>query len=358
MLRARDAIRHLKEYHPPLGNRQGLRLDFNENTGSCSPRVLERLRNLDGETLARYPERIAAELVLAAKMGVSSEELLLTNGTDEAIHLVCETYLAPEDEVLIVVPTFAMFEIYAAATGARVIQIPAGENFAFPLSSVLSQITTRTRLIAIANPNNPTGTLVPILDLVRLAEAAPAAAVLTDEAYFEFAGETVAPRWRQLPNLFVSRTFSKAYGLAGLRIGVLMGNREQMAMLRRASSPYNLNSVALACLPDALEDQAYVSNYVSEVLRGRARLETELAAWGVRYWPSRANFVLMHLGDKAKLFVHEMRKRGILVRDRSSDYGCRDCVRITVGREEHNQQLFQSLREVLAGVGFLDPVAR
>ena len=118
MLRARDAIRHLKEYHPPLGNRQGLRLDFNENTGSCSPRVLERLRNLDGETLARYPERIAAELVLAAKMGVSSEELLLTNGTDEAIHLVCETYLAPEDDVLIVVPTFAMFEM-ADATSNR-----------------------------------------------------------------------------------------------------------------------------------------------------------------------------------------------------------------------------------------------
>src|SRR5215475_4714605 len=207
MLSGRNPIRQLKEYHPPLGNRHGLRLDFNENTGSCSPRVLERLRHLDGETLARYPERASAEILVASKLGVCRQELLLTNGTDEAIHLICETYLEPEDEVLIVVPTFAMFEIYAAATGARVIQIPAGVDFAFPLSSVLSAITSRTRLIAIANPNNPTGTLVPRRDLLELVEAAPDAAILADEAYFEFAGETMAPRWRQLPNLFVSRTF-------------------------------------------------------------------------------------------------------------------------------------------------------
>lgn len=358
MLRARDSIHHLKEYHPPLGNRQGLRLDFNENTGACSARVLERLRCLDGETLARYPERVSAEALVAAKFGVSSQELLLTNGTDEAIHLVCQTYLEPGDEVLIVVPTFAMFEIYAAATGARVIPVPAGPNFEFPLSSVLSQITSRTRLIAIANPNNPTGTFLPILDLAQLVEAAPGAAVLADEAYFEFSGETMAPRWRQLPNLFVSRTFSKAYGLAGLRIGVLMGDSEQMAIVRRASSPYNLNSVALACLPDALADEAYVRDYVSQVLTGRRELESELAAWGIRFWPSHANFVLMDLGDKAKSFVQEMRERQILVRDRSSDYGCRHCVRITLGTHEHNQQLFKALREVLARLGFLEQVAR
>src|SRR5215831_15981458 len=358
MLKARQSVRTLKEYHPPLGKREGLRLDFNENTAGCSPRVLERLRQLNGEDLARYPVREVGEKVVAEHLGVVPEELLLTNGTDEGIHLLSETVLEPGDETLMVVPTFAMFEIYAAATGSRVISIRADEDFVFPTERVLSRISKRTRFIAIANPNNPTGTFVPISDLVRIAQAAPDAAVLVDEAYFHFSGETAAPKWRELPNLFVSRTFSKVYGLAGLRIGVLMGDRELMAMLRRASSPYNLNSVALACLPDALEDQAYVTNYVSEVLRGRARLETELAAWGVRYWPSRANFVLMHLGDKAKPFVEEMRKRHILVRDRSSDYGCRDCVRITVGSEEHNQQLFQSLREVLARVGFLDPVAR
>src|ERR1700724_2934324 len=131
MLRARQAVHSLKSYHPPLGNRQGLRLDFNENTAGCSSRVLERLRQLDGETLARYPEREKGEAVVATHLGVPPEELLLTNGTDEAIHLVCETYVEPGDEVLIVVPTFAMFEIYAAATGARVISLPTGPDFAF-----------------------------------------------------------------------------------------------------------------------------------------------------------------------------------------------------------------------------------
>jgi histidinol-phosphate aminotransferase len=254
VLKARDAIRMLKTYHPPLGNREGLRLDFNENTGGCSPRVMQRLRQLDSDTLARYPEREPSERIVAAGLGVSPDELLLTNGTDEAIHLICETYLQPHDEALIVVPTFAMFEIYAGSTGARVVSIPAAPDFEFPTDNVLARINHRTRFVAVANPNNPTGSFAAIPDLIKIARAAPDAALLVDEAYFEFCGESMAQKWRELPNLFVSRTFSKAYGLAGLRIGVLMGNKKQMLMLRRASSPYNLNSVALACLPDALAD--------------------------------------------------------------------------------------------------------
>lgn len=358
MLKAREAVWTLKEYHPPLGNREGLRLDFNENTAGCSPRVLERLRQLDGETLARYPVREPAERVVAAAFGVSPEEVLLTNGTDEAIHLICETYLEPGDEALVVVPTFAMYEIYAAATGARVVSIPAGRNFEFPIADVLAAVTPKTRFIAVANPNNPTGTFAPCADLVTLANAAPDAALLVDEAYFEFSGETMAAKWRELPNLFVSRTFSKAYGMAGLRIGVLMGNKAQMCVLRRASSPYNLNSVALACLPEALADQEFISDYVEKTLAGRRTLEAELESWSVRHWPSRANFVLMHLGERCREFIPAMRARGILVRDRSNDYGCRDCVRITVGIAEHNQRLLSALREVFAEIGLRQKVAR
>src|SRR5450432_3098827 len=132
MLRARAAVRNLPTYHPPLGGRSGLRLDFNENTVGCSPRVLERLRQIDPEDLARYPEREPVERAVGATMGLAPDEILLTNGVDEAIHLLCETYLEPDDEALIVVPTFAMYKIYAAATGARVIEIPAGVNFRFP----------------------------------------------------------------------------------------------------------------------------------------------------------------------------------------------------------------------------------
>jgi histidinol-phosphate aminotransferase len=358
VLKAREAVRTLKEYHPPLGNREGLRLDFNENTAGCSPRVLEKLRQLDGETLARYPVREPAERSVAAAFGVSPDEVLLTNGTDEAIHLICETYLEPGDDALIIVPTFAMYEIYAAATGARVVSIPAGRDFSFPTSDVLAAITPRTRFIAVANPNNPTGAFAPISDLAQIANAAPAAALLVDEAYFEFSGETMAPQWRELPNLFVSRTFSKAYGMAGLRIGVLMGSKDQMPVLRRASSPYNLNSVALACLPDAVGDQEFIHDYVRQTLDGRRNLEAELEASGVRFWPSRANFVLMYLGERCQIFISAMRARGILVRNRSNDYGCKDCVRITVGIHEHNELLIASLREVFAEVGLQQKVAR
>jgi histidinol-phosphate aminotransferase len=358
VLKARDAVRTLKEYHPPLGNREGLRLDFNENTAGCSPRVLERLRKITGDDLARYPERQPGERIVAAALGVFPEELLLTNGTDEAIHLICETYLEPNDEVLIVVPTFAMYEIYAAAAGARVISIPAENDFEFPTERVLAAISPRSRFIAVANPNNPTGAFVPISDLAKLAKAAPDAALLVDEAYFEFCGESMVPQWRDIPNLFVSRTFSKAYGMAGLRIGVLMGNTNQMQVVRLASSPYNLNSVALACLPDATDDQKYINEYVNQAIDGRHQLERELEAWGIRFWPSRANFVLMYLGENCKPFIRNMRDHGILVRDRSSDYGCQDCARITLGIREHNRELLASLRQVFAELGLKEKVAR
>ena len=358
MLKARDAVRDLKSYHPPLGNRQGLRLDFNENTVGCSPRVLERLRRFDYESLARYPEREPAEALVAAYLGVDPAELLLTNGTDEAIHLVCETYLEPRDQVLIVVPTFAMFEIYAAATGATVVSIPAGEGFQFPVDEVLKRIDSRTRLVAVANPNNPTGTFVPTADLLLIAKAAPQAALLVDEAYYEFCGETLIGQPRLHENVFVSRTFSKAYGLAGLRIGVLTGNRQQMAMLRRNSSPYNLNIAALACLPEALADQPFIRDYVGEVQQGRAALESELHSRGIRYWPSRTNFVLFFLGESHGAFIAAMRGRGILVRDRSTDPGCAGCVRITLGSGEHNQRMITALDAVLAEIGIPERVKR
>jgi len=351
VLSARDAVCKLPTYHPPLGGRKGLRLDFNENTVGCSPRVLDRLRSLGAEDLARYPEREPVEVVVADYLGVKPEELLLTNGVDEAIHLVCETYLEPSDEVLIVVPTFSMYEIFAAAPGARIIEVPAGVNFTFPLHTILRHIRPTTRLIAIANPNNPTGASATEEELRLVAQSAPDAAVLVDEAYFEFHGRTLSGGWRQLPNLFVARTFSKAYGLAGLRAGVLMGNAKQMSTVRKVASPYNVNSVALTCLPEALADTGYVDQYVSEVCEGRERLQCELQKLGIPFWPSRANFVLIRMGEANKAFIRAMREHGILVRDRSRDPGCEGCVRITLGSREQTDRLLYVLRDVLQEIG-------
>jgi histidinol-phosphate aminotransferase len=346
MLNAREAVRTLPSYQPPLAGRDGLRLDFNENTAGCSPLVLECLRRLDAEQLARYPERESAEATVADSLGVAASELLLTNGVDEAIHLLCETYLESGDEALIVVPTYSMYRIYMMAAGAHVVSVPARKDFAFPMDELRNRVTPRTRLIAIANPNNPTGTVAPKDELLRIASYAPEAAVLVDEAYFEFCGQTVLSCRREFPNLFVARTFSKVYGLAGLRIGVLVGDPGQMRAVRRVSSPYSVNAVALACLPEALADQEYIQQYVNDVRESRTRLERALEGSGIRFWPSHANFVLIRVGA-AGPFVEFMRRRGILVRDRSADHGCEGCVRITLGPREHTDRLLVAFQESL-----------
>jgi histidinol-phosphate aminotransferase len=312
--------------------------------------VLEQLRQLGPEQLARYPEREPVEALVSAWLGIAPQELLLTNGVDEAIHLLCQTYLETGDEALIVVPTYSMYRIYVMAAGAQVVSIPAGERFQFPSENVCRRISSRTRLIAIANPNNPTGTVGSREDLLRIARSAPTAAVLVDEAYFEFYGQSMLSEIDRAPNLFVARTFSKAYGLAGLRIGLLAGQAEQMRAVRRVSSPYNVNAAALACLPVALGDQAYLQNYVSEVRESRAMLEQALDANRIQFWPSHANFVLARVGE-ASVFVEQMRRRSILVRDRSNDPGCEGCVRITVGPRAHADRLLIALREALDEIG-------
>ncbi len=346
MLSARRIVQELQEYHPPLSRREGMRLDFNENTAGCSPHVLQRLTQITAEDLARYPERQPLEELAAHHLGLSSGQVLLANGVDEAIHLLCEAYLEPCDEVLIVAPTFSMYEIYASATGARVIRVLCDADLQFPLCKILDRITPATRMIAIASPNNPTGTAATREQLLQIAGAASDAAVLVDEAYYEFHGQTMIHETSSLQNLFIARTFSKAYGLAGLRIGVLCGPAEQMPALRRISSPYNVNAVALLALPAALEDEAYVADYVAQVKQGRERLAAELERLGIQYWPSQANFLLLRIGELHREFVSAMRQRGILIRDRSADPACEGCVRITIGTRAQADQLIAALQEI------------
>jgi histidinol-phosphate aminotransferase len=350
MLNASENLQRVKSYHPPLAGRSGLRLDFNENTAGCSPRVIERLRTITADDLSRYPEREPAEKLIAEWLGVEAGQVVLTNGVDEGIHLLCETYLQEGDEAIIAAPTFGMYEVYASATGAAVLRVPAGEEFQFPAEGMLASVTARTRLVAIANPNNPTGTAASAADLLAIADRAKDAAVLVDEAYFDFYGRSVIGEIGKQENLFVARTFSKAYGMAGLRVGVLVGPAAQMEMVRRIASPYNVNAVALACLPAALADRDYVEAYVAVVRRGRARLQDELEALGIKHWPSEANFVLAQFGPARESFVAGMRRRGILVRDRNSDPGCAGCVRITVGTEEQMDALVAALRECVGEI--------
>ena len=346
-LAPRAAVKRMLPYHPPLGDRSGLRLDFNENTLACSPRVREALGAISTAELTRYPERGPIEAMVARHHGLLPEQVLLTNGVDEAIHVLCQTYLNPGERMLFSVPTYTMYEVYGSGADATMDRVMAGAEFAFPLESMLAALRPETRLIAVANPNSPTGQTVKREQLLALIAAAPHAAVLVDEAYFHFFGESMIDLVGRVPNLIVARTFSKAYGLAGLRLGMLAASSEQMEWMRRVISPYSVNALALACLPAALEDQPYLDWYVEEVRQARTELEQALDRLGLVRWPSEANFVLVRVGDKHREFTAALRERRVLVRDRSADPGCAGCVRITVGTGEQMRAAVQAIEESL-----------
>ncbi len=340
----------MKEYHPPLGCRDGLRLDFNENTLACSPRVAEALQAVTAGALTRYPERGPVEALAARHLGLRPEQALLTNGVDEAIHVLCQAFLDPGDEILLPVPTYSMYEVYASSADARIVSVQASrKDWAFPFEQVLKAVTPRTRLIALANPNSPTGTAVPRGQILTIAKQAPHSIVLADEAYFHFHGETVVDDLSAFPNLVVARTFSKAYGLAGLRLGLLAAGENVMRWLRRVISPYSVNTLALACLPAALEDTQYLNWYVGEVRAARAELHAVCDELGIHAWPSEANFVLLEVGPAHREFTRAMHDRGVLVRDRSADPGCDGCVRVTVGTREQMRAAHDALRAALHG---------
>lgn len=357
-LLARDRVLAMPEYHPPLAERSALRLDFNENTLAPSPRVLERLRALTAEDLTIYPERQPVERLVARHLELEDDQVLLTNGVDEAIHLVACAFLDEGDEALICTPTFFMYDVSIGMMTSQLRRIQAGDDLHFPFERFLAAVTKKTKLITVASPNNPTGAVVSREHLLTLAKAAPQAVLMVDEAYFHFYGETVLPDIADYPNLLVARTFSKAYGLANLRVGMLAGSTRLISFLRKVSSPYNVNGVALAVLPEALEDRAYLDWYVAEVHAGRERLRQALGRLGVRTWPSAANFLLMDIGPQHKELCSRMREKGVLLRDRSSDPGCQGYVRITVGTEEHVARGIEALEASLKELGWTPAESR
>ena len=356
MLKPRAPIAGLNPYRSPIVNRAGLSLDLNESMAGCSARVLARLRSLSAEEVSRYPPRETGESLIANFLSVEPEQVLLTNGIDEALSLLFTTYLGPGDELLFADPTFVMYPMLGEALGTKMVRSQPGADLTLPVADLLARISPCTRVIAIANPNNPTGLAARREDLLKITESAPDAAVLIDEAYFEFYGETLIPDLARHPNLFVVRTFSKAYGLAGLRLGVLTGAAEQIGYLRRFSLPFNVNAVALACLKEALADQAFVTEHVAQVRQGRERLAQLFNELGLRFWPSRTNFILVRVGDSAKPFVESMQRRGVLVRDSSASPGCEGCVRITIGTPSQMDTVLPAIRDAIAEIVHLSDI--
>ncbi len=346
-IRPRASVLKMAPYSPPTAGRADkLRLDFNENTVGCSPRVIEFLRtHLEPGQLAVYPEYGDAKCALAEFFQVSSEQFVFTNGTDEAIQVFINTYVDDNDDVLLLRPAYAMYRFYSEVAGAAIREIAySGPSLEFPLTEVLDAITPATRAILIANPNNPTGTGLPLAAIERILKRARRAVVFIDEAYYEFSGITALGLITHFPNLFVSRTFSKTYGMAGMRLGCLFSHEANIAYVHKAQSPYSVNSLAVLAAQEAVRDTQYITDYVTEVLAARELLCVGLEKLGIAHVPSSANFVLANIGSRAIQVRDYLRAKGILVRDRS--YELPGHVRMTVGTRAQTRQLLSALEEI------------
>ena len=344
---------------PDLG--PGLRLHLNENTGGCSPKVVEAVRAFDAQQLATYPDFRDAILETAAFLGVDADRIVLTNGLDEGILLASIAYLGhrtPEalvergapltvmpgtPEVVVAQPAFEPYLATAHAMGARVVSVPAGPDYAYPVDAVLKAITPNTRIVYVNNPNNPSGRPVPKASIRRVIREAGHALVFLDEAYHDFLGENFLAEAAEYPNVIVGRTFSKAFGLAGMRVGVMIASPAVLAPVRRAMPLFNLNVVAVAALRAAIADTGFRAWYVAQATESKELVYAACERAGLRYWKSGGNFVLIDGAGRVRELVDGMIAKGVFVRDRTRDPACPNCFRLTTGVVEHTRHAAETL---------------
>jgi histidinol-phosphate aminotransferase len=347
---------------PHIGD--GVRLHLNENTGGCSQAVVEAVHRFDARSLATYPDYRAAVTETAAFLGVDPEWLVLTNGLDEGVLLAAIGYLgarAPEAlvkegapfvvasgqcDVIVAAPAFETYVSTAKALGARVVTVPPGPGYAFPTDGVLKAISPNTRLVYINNPNNPTGQPVAKDAIRAVIRGAGHALVFIDEAYHDFMGDDFLEEGLTYPNVIIGRTFSKAHGLAGMRIGVMIAQPDLLEPIRFVMPLFNLNVVAVAALRAALNDREFTPWYLGQVAESKRLLYAALDRAGLRYWQSAANFVLIDGGQRHGELVDRLIARGVLVRDRSKDPATPNCFRITTGVVEHTNEAVKALEEL------------
>lgn len=342
----RQAILDRRTYEAPAEGRSGkLRLDFNENTSGCSPAVIRALCKLSPKQLAMYPEYQRSTHRLARHFGVKPEELLLANGGDDALRVFFDAFVEAGSRILICEPTFPMYRYYAEIFGAQIDVLRYGPQMEFPLEEVVLELRNKPRALFIANPNNPTGTLLSVSGIKDILEAAENTAVILDEAYAEFSGATALPLIQEYPNLFIARTFSKAAGLAALRLGAVIACAESLALLRRAMPPFPINLAALVAAEAAVRDSTTLRRYVRETLRVRQWFAQQLAVLGVTTYPSAANFLLANFGPQGPQLFQKLERRGILLRERTKELGP-GFVRITIGTQKEMQRLLKEINRL------------
>lgn len=325
-------------------------LRLNNNEGPRAPRaLLTELTTLDPELLRRYPDAAAVETALAARVGVSADRVVVTAGADEALDRIYRTYAGPERSILLPEPTFEMLEHFAGLAGAPLVRVPWVTD-AFPLDDILAHIDSRTAIVVIVSPNNPTGGVASRDDVRCIAAAAPRSLLLLDQAYIEYADEDIDSAVLDLANVVVVRTMSKAWGLAGCRVGYAVGSTDVIARLRVAGGPYPVAGPSLAlALSQLRRGGAVLRAHVTQVRAERASLRTLLCATGVDARASQANFVFANFGARAAFVRDGLRARGILVRDFDGRAGLEASLRITLpGDPADFERLTRALETVLA----------
>ncbi|OGS36627.1 MAG: histidinol-phosphate transaminase [Elusimicrobia bacterium RIFOXYB2_FULL_49_7] len=337
----------MNAYSPPLeGRRNFIRLDFNENSRGCSPAILEALKHVTLQDIATYPEYGTLYEHLAGFLGIPREYMVVTNASDEGIQLIFQTFLEAGSRLVLPVPTFAMFTFYAELLDLRIERVPYLPDLSFPEETVLQALTLDTKALVLVNPNNPTGTPIRHDYIIDILERMKDRLVLVDEAYVEFNGESALDLLDRYDNLVILRTFSKAFGMAGLRLGVVFSCPENIRHLSKAHSPYSISALTVKLALAALEDTDSVTGYIADVRKSKARLGEALAAMNIPTYPSAANFLLARFGEACTRVENELRKRGILVRNFSHAPLLDGCLRITAGTPEQTDKLIAALKEL------------
>ena len=328
-----------------------IKLASNENPFGPSPAAMAAMEKALGQ-LNFYPDGNAYYLKekLAAHLGVEAGNLILGNGSNEIIEFVGHALLGPETEVIVSQYSFLVYPIVTRMFGAKLVTVPA-RKFGHDLPAMLRAVTPKTRIIFVANPNNPTGTIAPRAELVELINNIPPHVLLVmDEAYIEFLDDAVdfLPIIRQnlKPNLILMRTFSKIYGLAGLRVGYGVAAKELIGALEKLRQPFNLNTMAQVAALAALEDREHVQRTRANNFAGRSFFERELHKLKLSFVPSAANFILVNVGDGQKVFS-ALQKLGVIVRPMAA-YQLPEFVRISIGTPAENARCTEALRKVLS----------
>src|ERR1700690_707222 len=321
-----------------------------ENFGWISTRILWAARRPFAAPvrISIYPQYGVGTGRLARHFGVRAEEMLLKNGVDDALHLLCDTFVDPGSRVLLCEATFSMYRLYAEIANAKIIALRYDADMRFPLDDTLAALRpgkSLPHIFFLANPNNPTGTLVAAKTLARMLRAAPRTVIVVDEAYAEFSGLTII-RWiRRYPNLVVLRTFSKAAGLAALRLGCIFAGRTGISFLRGGGAPFSVNAAALAAAEAAIHDRRAIRSYVAEVTRAREEFARALSRLGITAYPSAANFVFVDFGERGPQLIRTLARGGILLRDRGMEFGRRGFARVSVGTRAEMRRLVRAIEK-------------